>query len=518
MNRFVLVCAMLVVALVSSSVPAQDSGSAVLKKLEAFARTFGYVRYFHPSDQAALVDWDAMAYFGTQEMLNSNEDESLQQLIERLFSPVVVDLEIYSGKAKPLPETRKVPADQIVAWQHVGIGFGKPGLYRSVRINRARQIDQPTAGPFGNVLTSIAATELRGEKIRYRFDAKVEQGNCRLQGWWRVDRDNKRPGLFENMGDRPIRAKQWKKYELTGTVDDDADRLTLGVMFVGTGSGLIDNVQLEKNVDGHWQPIPVSDPDFETSEDQPVGWTQTVDGYSMELETEDVSHGKQAVRIARGSKMEKAKPLFDRVPELGTVVDAEIAPDLRLRMPLALPVESRYQPGDDGATDAWIDKINATPTDSADQKVASLANAILMWNVFQHFYPYFEQVDTDWDATLRTGLKNGLAANDRQTATQNLKWIVAQLHDGHGMVFDPRADRGLAAVKFEWIEDHLVVTASDNDNFQVGDIVVDIDGQPSDDFLKQSEEYISGSPQWKRHQSTRLLAQGSQPKMVAAEP
>lgn len=37
-----------------------------IANLEAFARLYGYVRFFHPSDEAAALDWDRFAVYGAR--------------------------------------------------------------------------------------------------------------------------------------------------------------------------------------------------------------------------------------------------------------------------------------------------------------------------------------------------------------------------------------------------------------------------------------------------------------------
>ena len=96
-----------------SSAAEDDLSAAMAEKLGAFARTYGYVRYFHPSDQASLLDWNQMAMFGANEVLNSPDDETTEKLLERIFGPVVVDLEFYRGGEKARPETEKVSRREI---------------------------------------------------------------------------------------------------------------------------------------------------------------------------------------------------------------------------------------------------------------------------------------------------------------------------------------------------------------------------------------------------------------------
>ena len=40
-------------------------------------------------------------------------------------------------------------------------------------------------------------------------------------------------GAFDNMQDRPIRGDQWKHFEIVGQIDDDAAKITLGLILPG---------------------------------------------------------------------------------------------------------------------------------------------------------------------------------------------------------------------------------------------------------------------------------------------
>lgn len=71
-----------------------------------------------------------------------------------------------------------------------------------------------------------------------------------------------------------------------------------------------------------------------------------------------------------------------------------------------------------------------------------------------------------------------------------------------------------APVLFDWVEEKLIVAASDNDEFKVGDIVTHVDGKTAVRHLTELENHISGSPQWKRHISTRKMSQSRGPKTM----
>jgi len=55
-----------------------------------------------------------------------------------------------------------------------------------------------------------------------------------------------------------------------------------------------------------------------------------------------------------------------------------------------------------------------------------LANATIAWNVFQHFYPYFEVVDTDWDEVLTRSLRHALEDESKREFLQTLPSTTAR--------------------------------------------------------------------------------------------
>ncbi|MGI9518792.1 MAG: S41 family peptidase [Pirellulaceae bacterium] len=507
MQQFLLVLAALFCIASQATAIQEESASSKTRdtkqqeKLTAFAKTFGYVRYFHPSDQAALVDWDKMAIFGVQQILESPDTEPTEEALRKIFGPLVVDLEFYRGEKKPEPELVELPIGEVLAWQHVGVGVGgQNSLYRSARTNRAREVTRRTLRS-GNAMQRLPARELRGKEIRLRFQARADHPSCRLQGWLRVDRASRERGLFDNMGDRPIVDDQWQEYEITGTVDDDARSIVFGVMLTSGGSGLVDQVTMEVKEGDTWTAVEIRNASFEDGDVRPAAWITRGDGFRFTVDTEDVVDGEQALRIERASAT-TTRAILPFVPKMGEVIDSQLVGDLRVRMPLVLQADNSYNAGDDAQVDQLIERINKTEVD-VEQNELCLANVVIAWNLFQHFYPYFEQVDADWPATLQTSLNSGINTVSRADTTRTLQWLVAQLHDGHGRVMDPQAMQGVKflPVSFDWIEEQLVAVASNDGQLKVGDVITTVNGTPADEYLTEREALISGSPQWKRHRS-----------------
>jgi C-terminal processing protease CtpA/Prc len=88
--------------------------------------------------------------------------------------------------------------------------------------------------------------------------------------------------------------------------------------------------------------------------------------------------------------------------------------------------------------------------------------------------------------------------------------MVARLQDGHGFVTHPayEATRGFLPITLDWIENQLVVIASDDDRVQVGDVVTEMAGRPALEVVEQAETWLPGSPQFRRLSATRSVTRG----------
>lgn len=138
---FILIACLAIVGL--NFVPDDEAATTVKKQnierrvanLEAFGKLYGYVRYFHPSDEAAKLSWDQFAVYGASRVKDAANDVELKNVLEELFSPIAPTLMITEkGKkaAKPLELKKSM---EVVAWQH----YGPPGtdshFFKSSRVH-----------------------------------------------------------------------------------------------------------------------------------------------------------------------------------------------------------------------------------------------------------------------------------------------------------------------------------------------------------------------------------------------
>ena len=164
---------------------------------------------------------------------------------------------------------------------------------------------------------------------------------------------------------------------------------------------------------------------------------------------------------------------------------------------------------------------------SAEDRATRLAAVALAWSILQHFYPYFDVVQTDWPAALREALAAAATDADERAFLRTLRLMVAALHDGHGNVYianAPGASRLTLPLLWDWVQGRLVITHVAEDapgeakSLKVGTVVLAIDGRPAAEALADAERTISGATeQWRRYRGLAELLGGEDARDVSLE-
>jgi len=129
--------------------PPRAMDQRATENLIAFGRLLGYVRHFHPSDEAGSIDWDLFAIAGVDEVEDARTSAELRIRLERLFAPIAPTLRL---DTKPLPpltlaDLRAGPAPtRIIGWEH----RGWPDTYS--QIYSERRIAAPAESPGDSIL------------------------------------------------------------------------------------------------------------------------------------------------------------------------------------------------------------------------------------------------------------------------------------------------------------------------------------------------------------------------------
>jgi hypothetical protein len=497
-------------------VPVQ-APDARAERLATFARLYGYVRWFYPGDEAAEIDWNRFAIRGIGRILKLKPNESLESELENLFQPVAANLRLYR-EGSPAPSTaRLMPKDpagmEVVAWQHYGAGLGQiDKLYKSLRLNR----EPPTEGATSVMANQgIDAKPYRGQKIRLRAAVRTAVKGKGNQGhlWLSVVHANGRSAFSDGMKDRPITSGEWSVYEVEGEVPDDAGRIAFGAFLRGQGEVWVDDFELQarsKESDG-WTSIDIQNPGFEQK--QPGGWNLISSMHQYLMDTERPYAGQQSLRIESQTPLQG--PLFEEHTLPGQVAEKSIGSGLMMQLPLALYSDAKgtRPQGSEDALDelkSALKKLAKAQPGVEDERVR-LAAVVIAWNAFEHFYPYFDVVQVDWLAELPRALEAVLRTPDAATLEQALERMIATARDGHANVFPPQpVTLYRPAFRAEWIEERVVIVNSlALEHFQMGDVVLAVDGVDAGQWVADAVSRISGSPQWQHYRALDEFAAGA---------
>ncbi|MBM3763148.1 MAG: hypothetical protein FJW36_23255 [Acidobacteria bacterium] len=116
----------------------------------------------------------------------------------------------------------------------------------------------------------------------------------------------------------------------------------------------------------------------------------------------------------------------------------------------------------------------------------------------------------DWDWVLAKTLRMAADQNADEFA-QTLRWMVAQLRDGHGAVqYAPAKAQGKLPLAVEWIEGAwVVVGVGDGVEAKAGDEVVRVNGSEVSAQAEVVLPYVSGAtPQWTHRIVARDMMRG----------
>ncbi|MDU5140976.1 MAG: S41 family peptidase [Paenibacillus dendritiformis] len=130
-----------------SAVPAfaketEKAANQELENVRAFAKLYGYVRFFHPSDENEMIDWNRFAIHGVIQVRAAKTKDELTTTLQKLFYPIAPTMKLtkQDNASRLSPPAQ---AQNLTAWLHIGVGLNNP-VYKSLRL----QSDDPSKLAF----------------------------------------------------------------------------------------------------------------------------------------------------------------------------------------------------------------------------------------------------------------------------------------------------------------------------------------------------------------------------------
>jgi hypothetical protein len=309
------------------------------------------------------------------------------------------------------------------------------------------------------------------------------------------------------MAQRPVVRRDWADAEIVGTVDDTATSIAFGELLSESGTAWFDDIELSRQTsDGGWEPIKIANGGFE-DRDLLASWhpgngqadqDHVNDGWSTIPVRDQPASGEACLRIQRATEV-LTKELFTDAPAVGEAVEVALGGGLRARVPIALYSRN-------GRTvDAERPVVSDPPRGGEDAPTgafdvaAGVADVIVVWNVLQHFWPYWDVVSVDWSAALDTALARALGDHTIDDHAATLRRLSALAPDAHASTVCPgETRRGFPPFIVDLVEGEIVVTASATDQIARGDVITAVNGRSARTHLDAESTLVSGSPQWRR--------------------
>jgi len=474
------------------------SQSNPTSNLESFAKLYGYIRYFHPSDEAAAMDWDKFLYHGIEQINQVEKGNDLKKSLEELFMPIAPTLQIYnaneSPKEKPLPT--KTDESVLVTWQHKGFEHNERNIYRSIRLGRIDPNKEPAHGL--SIYPDLSGLSNKKFKLSVRGKAMPDaQMQIQLITYTQSRKTNRYKLTIDG--------NDWQDFTLEDVFEEGTLRGYLTVQMLGIGEAWIDDLTVALEEEEEWKTVMIENAGFEgaKADGTPKYWE--VDGFGYDYV---VKKGALQIKSVKGHQVGS---VFSHYAEADEIFTADLGNGLKTRFPLALylPLEApkifapTYQ--------ALVKQLESVEleTQTAEQMTTRLGVVITAWNILQHSYPYFDVIETDWNEVLRITIDQMLNTQTQEEGIKVLQQMMAKLQDGH--VFISHASMVNLAplpVLVDYIEDQIVVLASNEDQLKAGDILMEIDGKSVLELLEKQVALQSGTLQWRRRRALNALTLG----------
>ncbi len=475
----------------------------------AFAKVYGYLKYFYPGDDAAKIDWDKFAIYGAKKVENCKNATELKNTLNELVGELMPGVKIINQSEDYMFDAtflkpKNLAGFDIVSWQHLGVGLVKDirSPYQSLRTNRTTTYKTEFKG-FGTASAQINAEKFVGKTFEFTGRAKLVNGSGDGHLWLRIDDVNHKLGFFDNMDDRPIKTKEWSSFTIKGKVDDKAANIFLGSFLSGLGTFIIDDLSLK--IDGkeiyraNFQSDTIDSIPKEMFVSSPRS-TKASEKYNFTIK--EVNGNKHLV-ITSPIGAEKIQTVnkkpFQQQIKFGEYVEKSIGINLKIIIPLALygTKDGTYPPVNSTKTALILSKINDSKyTLKASELSFKLGNIINVWNIFQHFYPYFDVAKTDWNEDLRTSLNEAYKDQDGNDYNDLLKRLTAKLKDGHiGVRYTGGSLLYYPPITWKFAGDDLVITAVKDSSLtiKIGDVVTQINGEDVNSYFAKVYKKIAAA-------------------------
>lgn len=495
-----------------------------LERLKTFAKLSGYVRYFHPSDEAYHLNWNNFNINASKKILACSSQEEFEALLNNWMSIIAPTLKIVKeGSNYNFDQATLKPLSgkyHWINWRHSGLSSDMNvyfNVYNSHRLNARDPLeDNGYYSKPQSVSSKTFVSEYRGKtlKVEARIRMKASKaGSAYL--WLSMFNKASEDILYRNTSDNRARSEKWYNYSVVVQVPMDADYATFGLL-VDAGTAYMDDVKLSFLDGDVWKQIDVYNGDFEMGKINVKNFSDwyfgKVKGQKVSVENDNSGNHVLCINCESNLyRIKKESQMFNPISD-ARVINKKIGSGLEIYMPVSLAKQK-------GGTfpKADFSKVDALYTENLGYETGLplyLGNTISTWNVMQHFYPYFEVVICDWEMVLEQALRSSFTARNELEFKAVLDRLTAHLKDGHASVSTPLYTYDnyyKPGIDWAYIEGKLYITKVCQSWLKVkpGQEVIKVNGRTVTEFMDSFRQIVSAPTEgWFKHRFTQFSLSG----------
>jgi len=473
----------------SSDLPPQQLSDKAIPALVTFAKLYGYLHHFYPSQNFRSLDQERLMLYSISRILD--KPDNFISDMKGLLKDIAPEANILK-KNEQINYSYLKPTTLQDRIAYVAEIAGGPVVKNSPAFySILRNVYSTTRSREGSVFQNIDMIKYDNKKVvvsaMIKVDGKSPGSNAQI--WCKTDIINSQDYTFATNSETPALENEWKKYSVEINMPENVYNLRLALVFLGEGAAYFDDIKVQV-YDGEKleKEFIVPNGDFEQS-----GAGNTLN--SWEIEPAVLSAGYNAgrelnVKFGGSFSLRIASDLETMIkfPDMGELAIFPINEQYDIAFPLVIPIQKEF------IADDFIKKLEIpgkpfgyNPT--INDKSTRLAAVIQLWNIIKHF-----SLKTIAEAELENMLIQSLISvstvNSYQDFSNIMNNMVQILTDPRVTVWNQFYDLkyGLPLVFHKFEQDVIVTSVIDNSlDITAGDVLTHVDGVQINDLIKKYE-------------------------------
>lgn len=458
-----------------------------LSYLEDFAKIYGVARWFMPADEAADVDWNALALYGAHEIPECASDEEFYRVAESVFSGFVPMFEISGHRRSARLDkyyAERHDGMKPVYWQHKGADLSIfSNKYSGKRVSRdAESFSLNRLAVFGYLPVKPGNDTLT---VVFRVKAAPSDESAHpyfgivLDTYDYSDPVDYMTQLAQDEKKAFRADPEWKEISYSAVTGENShENLFWALYIVGKGDFVVDNMRIcdsrgNSLASVNFRDLASPENSFHILNGITHEYAEALDGLHVSLKNrlfeEDRTGTYCSIPISGGR--------YAHVPMLLWSDDNHTCPACGYKDTVLYDEED---------VDAWMQ----------DAAVAEMADIMTAWNVIRYFSPYLHEQGMDWDRELRLALRR--ASESRSGRYEVLRRMMAKINDAHVTYMNfPDNFRYFFPARMKLSGRKAVVAESYDPALKKGDRLLSLDGKRISGIIEDFASLESGSWQSK---------------------